>query len=70
MIIEAKRLILRHIGQSDFEVLCSILQGPDGMYTYEGAFPDDDVQKWLDRQLARYAQWGWSVGSGAKKPAK
>ncbi len=28
------------------------------MYAYEGAFRDDEVQEWLDRQIARYQKMG------------
>lgn len=31
------------------------------MYAYEGAFSDDEVQEWLDRQIARYRKWGFGL---------
>lgn len=51
MILETERLYLREMNQNDFESLCKILQDKDTMYAYEGAFSDDEVHEWLDRQL-------------------
>ena len=31
------------------------------MYAYEGAFSDDEVREWLDRQIARYQKWGFGL---------
>ena len=53
MILETERLYLREMNQSDFDSLCSILQDEDTMYAYEGAFSDDEVQEWLDKQIFR-----------------
>ena len=61
MILETQRLYLREMQQSDFESLCKILQDQEAMYTYEGAFCDDEVQEWLDRQIARYQKWGFGL---------
>ncbi len=63
-ILETERLYLRELNQGDFQGLCEILQDEETMYAYEGAFCDDEVQEWLDRQLARYRKWGfgpWAV---------
>lgn len=64
MILKTERLYLREMSQDDFDSLCKILQDEKVMYAYEGAFNDDEVQEWLDRQIARYHKWGfglWSV---------
>ena len=64
MVLETERLYLREMKQSDFNSLCKILQDEDTMYAYEGAFSDDEVQEWLDRQISRYQKWYfglWSV---------
>lgn len=54
MFIETERLILREMVQSDFENLCKILKDDEVMYAYEGAFSDEEVQQWLDKQISRY----------------
>ena len=54
IILETERLYLREMNQADFNSLCKILQDEDTMYAYEGAFSDDEVQEWLDRQISRY----------------
>lgn len=41
--------------------MCKILQDEDTMYAYEGAFSIEEVQEWLDRQIARYQKWGFGL---------
>lgn len=60
-ILETKRLYLRELRQSDYNSLCKILQDGETMYAYGGAFDDNMVQDWLDRQLARYAEYGFGL---------
>ena len=61
MIFKTERLYLREMNQADFKSLCKILQDKDTMYAYEGAFSDDEVQEWLDRQIARYQKWSFGL---------
>lgn len=61
MVLETERLYMRPMKQSDFEALCRILQDEETMYAYEGAFTDEEVQEWLDRQLARYEMWSFGL---------
>ena len=61
MILETERLYLREMNQADFNSLCEILQDEDTMYAYEGAFNDDEVQEWLDRQISRYQKWNFGL---------
>lgn len=61
MILETERLYLREMEQSDFDSLCKILQDDKVMYAYEGAFSDDEVHEWLDRQIARYQKWNFGL---------
>ena len=56
--LETQRLVLRKMTQADYRDLCAILQDEQVMYAYEGAFSDEEVQNWLDRQLARYQEDG------------
>ena len=56
MILETQRLYLREMQQSDYPALCKILQDEVVMYAYEGAFSDDEVQVWLDKQIQNYEQ--------------
>ena len=61
MMIETERLYMRELTQADYGALCKILQDEETMYAYEGAFSDVEVQEWLDRQMARYRQWGFGL---------
>ena len=60
-IVETERLYMREMEQTDFDSLCNILQDEDTMYAYEGAFSDDEVREWLDRQISRYHQWNFGL---------
>ena len=61
MVLETERLYLRELEQSDYEALSRILQDEDVMYAYNGAFNDDETQAWLDRQIARYQEYGFGL---------
>lgn len=61
MILETERLYFREMNQADFNFLCEILQDEDTMYAYEGAFNDNEVQEWLDRQISRYQKWNFGL---------
>ena len=60
-ILETERLYLRKMEQSDYFSLCKILQDEETMYAYNGAFDDDMVQEWLNKQLARYKEYGFGL---------
>lgn len=57
MTLETERLYLREIRQSDYDDLCKILQDEETMYAYNGAFINEEVQEWLDRQISRYHEY-------------
>lgn len=61
MILETERLYLRRLKQTDFNSLCRILQDETTMVAYEGPFTDEEVQEWLDRQIARYNKWDFGL---------
>ncbi|MCI6954163.1 MAG: GNAT family N-acetyltransferase [Candidatus Treponema excrementipullorum] len=61
MIFETERLYVREMNQGDFDALCQILQDKETMYAYEGPFSDQEVQEWLDRQIARYQKWNFGL---------
>lgn len=61
MILETERLYLREMDQRDYEALSKILQDDETMYAYEGAFGNEEVQEWLDRQISRYRKWGFGL---------
>lgn len=59
--LETERLILRKMTQLDYNDLCKILQDEEVMYAYEGAFSNEEVQNWLDRQMQRYQDDGFGL---------
>lgn len=60
-ILQTQRLLLRQLTLDDLPALKAIMQDTDVMYAYNGAFTDAEVQDWLDRQLARYRQYGYGL---------
>lgn len=67
MVLETERLFLRHLEQRDFDDVCKLLQDPAVMYAYEGAFSDQEVQEWLDRQFRRYQNDGFGLWGVVEK---
>lgn len=67
MILETERLILREMTHEDFTSLCKILQDDVVMYAYEGAFNDDEVQKWLNKQMDSYKDYGFGLWAAILK---
>lgn len=64
MILTTSRLDLRELTDDDLPALRAILQDPETMTAYEGAFDEDGVQAWLARQRDRYRHDGvglWAV---------
>lgn len=60
-IIETQRLYMRRLNENDVEALSKILRDEETMYAYEGAFSEAEVLEWLERQLARYRQYGFGL---------
>lgn len=67
MIFETERLIFRQMTKDDFDDLCEILQDKETMTAYEHAFSDQEVWEWLNRQIARYAQYGFGLWAAVLK---
>ena len=61
MILETERLVLREMNQADFPALCRIMQDERVMYAYVRPYTDEEVQGWLELQLARYANLGFGL---------
>ena len=61
IVIETPRLQLREMTPADRPALCRILQDSEVMYAYNGPFSDEEVDEWLERQFARYRQYGYGL---------
>lgn len=59
--METERLALREMSAGDLNALKLILQDDEVMYAYNGAFSDEEVGGWLDKQLRNYAAWGYGL---------
>ncbi len=56
---ESPRLRLREMTEADLPVLADMLQDPEVMYAWERTFSDSEVRGWLERNQARYRQYGY-----------
>lgn len=52
---------MREITQNDYKALSKILQDERAMYAYNGAFNEEETQGWLDKQIARYKEYGFGL---------
>lgn len=60
-VLVTERLALRRMTEADFPALCEMLYDPQVMKAYEGPFSEGEAREWLNRQIARYAQWGFGL---------
>ena len=60
VLFESERLLFRKITKGDFHDLCVILKDAGTMYAWEHAFSDEEVHSWIDHNLKRYANEGYS----------
>ena len=61
MILETERLLLREMREDDFEALYRVLSDPDIMQHYPYAFDEARVRGWIQRNIARYRQFGFGL---------
>ena len=61
MVLQTERLRLREMTRGDYDSLCLMLRDAEVMYAYAHAFDEDEAWQWLERQLARYAQYGFGL---------
>lgn len=61
ILIETPRLQLREMILSDWESIASMLQDDKVMYAYNGAFNDAETTAWIEKQLQRYADYGFGL---------
>jgi len=52
--LESERLIFRKVTVDDFDDLAIMLRDPEVMAAWEHTFSDEQIQKWIDGQIARY----------------
>ena len=67
IILTTERLILRKLVPEDYNEACRLLQDEQTMYAYEGAFSNDEVHQWLDKQFERYIIDGFGLWGIVKK---
>lgn len=59
-VMKSDRLNYRKITKNDFANLKPILQDIKVMYAWEHAFTDEEIHKWIDKNLIRYENEGFS----------
>lgn len=66
-ILETNRLVFRKLCYDDMDNLKKTLQDEVAMYAYAHAFSDEEVEAWLQRQLARYDEDGFGLWALIRK---
>lgn len=61
IILETERLQLREMRPSDMRALGAILRDERVMYAYEGAFSEEEIAAWMQKQLRRYEEHGFGL---------
>ncbi|MBC5648418.1 GNAT family N-acetyltransferase [Christensenella tenuis] len=60
ILFETERMAFRRFTMEDRETVNVFLRDPEVMYAWEHGFSEDEVTEWLEKNLGRYAQYGYS----------
>lgn len=60
VILETKRLVLRRLTRGDIDEVSSILGDIEVMYAWEKVFSREEAAEWIDKNLRRYEEDGYS----------
>ncbi len=69
MMLETQRLRLRELRQGDFDELYAMFNDPLVMRYYPGTRNAQETQEFLDRILASYGKYGYSLWAVEVKPS-
>lgn len=69
-LLETERLQLREMDLSDMHALSGILRDDRVMYAYEGAFDEEEVAMWMQKQLRRYEESGFGLWAVVSKETR
>lgn len=58
--LKTDRLLFRKILKGDYVEVASILQDIEVMYAWEKSFSDEEVENWIDENIKRYKNEGYS----------
>ena len=61
MFLETERLILREMTNADFDALYAVLADSDIMQHYPYTFDEKRVRGWIDKNIERYAVFGFGL---------
>jgi [ribosomal protein S5]-alanine N-acetyltransferase len=61
MVLETKRLTLREMTLNDVDNLLTVLSDPEAMEFYPQPFDRQMTQTWIERNIQRYAQYGFGL---------
>lgn len=67
MQLETPRLLLREYVPEDFDALHEILSDPETMRHYPHPFSPDETRQWIERNRARYAEYGFGLWAAVLK---
>lgn len=70
IILETDRLVFRKISKDDYVEVANILQDIEVMYAWEKSFSDEEVNSWIEENLKRYENEGYSYFLVLEKASK
>ena len=72
VVLETKRLLLRHFNNADVEAMCGIFQDNEVMRFSEGVRTTQEIRYWIDQNIeTNQSRPGWgALGVVEKKSAK
>ncbi|WP_250676001.1 GNAT family N-acetyltransferase [Paraclostridium ghonii] len=70
IVLETDRLVFRKISKDDYVVIANMLQDIEVMYAWEKSFSDKEVNLWIEENLKRYENEGYSYFLVVEKASK
>ena len=66
-ILETKRLLLREMGEDDFDALKKVISDPENMKYYPKPYDDDGVRRWIAWCKDCYQKYGFGLWAVIEK---
>jgi RimJ/RimL family protein N-acetyltransferase len=66
-LIETSRLLLRNLTLEDVSNLSLVLSDKESMRHYPHAFSNDEVKRWIERNIERYKNDGFGLWAVIRK---
>nr|WP_194191641.1 GNAT family N-acetyltransferase [Clostridium chrysemydis] len=69
-VLTSERLIFKRINKNDFKNISEMLKDPEVMYAWEKGFTSEEVERWIDKRLKGYEEFGYDYFLAIDKNTK